>query len=101
MTYDAWQTLAASDQSMEAFPPALQALAADERGNWEEAHRLSQLDPGKDGAWVHAYLHRKEGDATNAAYWYAQAGQAVCGESLETEWRSVITALLEKFKDQP
>jgi hypothetical protein len=55
--------------------PALQALWHDARGDWARAHALSQEDVGAAGAWVHAYLHRKEGDLANARYWYARAGR--------------------------
>ncbi len=50
--------------------PALRALWLDARGNWDGAHDAAQADEGGAGDWVHAYLHRKEGDAGNAAYWY-------------------------------
>ncbi len=75
--------------------PALGALWADGRGDWDGAHALAQGAGGADGAWVHAYLHRKEGDASNAAYWYRRAGQPVCDTSLEQEWRDIARALLE------
>jgi len=44
---------------------------------------------------VHAYLHRKEGDQGNAAYWYGRAAKAVCGETLEAEWMSIVRSLLK------
>ena len=59
-----------------AVPPLLVALWHDARGDWEQAHRVAQDDRRPDGAWVHAYLHRKEGDPGNAAYWYRQGGSA-------------------------
>ena len=49
---------------------ALRALWIDAQGNWDGAHDAAQADEGGAGDWVHAYLHRKEGDAGNAAYWY-------------------------------
>jgi len=49
-----------------------------------------------EGSWVHAYPHRKEGDQGNAAYWYSRAGKAVCHESLDAEWISIVKALLHK-----
>ena len=75
--------------------PALCALWADGRGDWDRAHALAQGAPGADGAWVHAYLHRKEGDASNAAYWYRRAGKPVCESSLADEWRAIARALTE------
>jgi len=74
--------------------PLLRALWHDARGDWDEAHRQAQDVDDKSGAWVHAYLHRKEGDPGNAAYWYRRAGQPVATDSLEAEWNRIATALL-------
>jgi hypothetical protein len=76
--------------------PLLQALWHDARGNWDRAHQIAQDVDDKSGAWVHAYLHRKEGDAGNAAYWYRHAGQPVAGEPLDTEWDRIAGALLTR-----
>ncbi len=73
---------------------ALQALWFDARGDWDKAHELAQEDGGGDGDWVHAYLHRKEGDAANARYWYARAGKPFYSGSLEDEWAAISEALL-------
>lgn len=77
-----------------AVAPALVALWHDGRGDWDEAHRVAQDVDGASGAWVHAYLHRKEGDPGNAAYWYRRAGKPVGRGSLEDEWRALVSALL-------
>jgi hypothetical protein len=77
--------------------PALLALWHDAKGDWDAAHNTAQAIEDATGAWVHAYLHRKEGDASNAAYWYRRAGKAIAKESLETEWESIVTALLEHW----
>ena len=74
--------------------PLLRALWHDARGNWEEAHRIAQDIDDRDGALVHAYLHRKEGDLGNAAYWYRRADQPVAFDSLDAEWERIVTALL-------
>jgi hypothetical protein len=74
--------------------PALVALWHDAKGDWDAAHRVAQDIDDDTGAWVHAYLHRKEGDASNAAYWYRRAGKPVAGVSLEEEWAAIATALL-------
>ena len=76
--------------------PLLEALWHERRGDWERAHEVAQDVPGRDGAWVHAYLHRREGDPSNAAYWYRHAGQPVANGSLDEEWRQIVEALLEK-----
>ena len=73
---------------------ALQALWQDGRGDFDAAHDLAQKDEGGEGDWVHAYLHRKEGDASNAAYWYRRAKRPVCRDSLEKEWEAITAALL-------
>jgi hypothetical protein len=70
------------------------ALWHDGRGNWEEAHRVAQDVNDRTGAWVHAYLHRKEGDLGNASYWYRTAGRPVASGSLDAEWTHIVEALL-------
>ena len=74
--------------------PALEALWRDASGDFDEAHKLAQGDHSREGAWVHAYLHRKEGDSGNAAYWYRKAGRAFPVEPLESEWERIARALL-------
>jgi hypothetical protein len=83
-----------------ASPPsnvslALRALWLDARGDWGGAHEAAQADEGGAGDWAHAYLHRKEGDAGNAAYWYRRAGKPVCRTSLDEEWVAITAALLK------
>ncbi len=77
-----------------AVGPVLLALWYDGRGDWEHAHRVAQDVEDAQGAWVHAYLHRKEGDAANAAYWYQRAGRPAATESPSDEWRAIAAALL-------
>ena len=64
------------------------------KGNWDQAHRIAQDETGADGAWVHAYLHRVEGDLGNAGYWYRQAGKPVATDAIETEWERMVLSLL-------
>ena len=75
---------------------ALRALWLDANGDWDGAHEAAQADEAGAGDWVHAYLHRKEGDAGNAAYWYRRAGKPVCRASLEAEWTAIADALLKQ-----
>jgi len=75
---------------------ALIALWHDAKGNWTRAHEVAQDIDGETGAWVHAYLHRKEGDLGNAAYWYRRAGRPVADEALGEEWARIAAALLER-----
>lgn len=86
-----------------AAPPAgmslaLQALWHDAKGDWARAHDCAQDDHSRDGSWVHAYLHRKEGDAGNAGYWYARAGRTSPASSvtLDAEWAAIARALAGK-----
>jgi hypothetical protein len=72
----------------------LEALWHDARGDWDAAHGVAQDIKSADGSWIHAYLHRKEGDAANAAYWYVRAGKPVASTSLEVEWTAIATTLL-------
>jgi hypothetical protein len=76
------------------LPPLVRALWLDAHGDWDGAHKIAQDDPSPEGPWVHAYLHRKEGDAGNAAYWYGQAARPVARTTLENEWRAIAEALL-------
>jgi len=73
---------------------ALAGLLWDAKGDWTRAHESAQQDEGPEGSWVHAYLHRKEGDQSNAAYWYRRAGKPVCREPLDVEWHAITKALL-------
>src|SRR5437660_10664394 len=93
MTLQEFKATLSSDRPP-AVAPLLRALWHDARGEWDEAHKVAQDIETKDAAWVHAYLHRKEGDAGNAAYWYRQANQPVASDSLEAEWTRIVAALL-------
>jgi hypothetical protein len=64
------------------------------KGGWDEAHSIVQDEATADAAWVHAYLHRVEGDVGNAGYWYRRAGKPVAAGPLETEWERITSALL-------
>jgi hypothetical protein len=94
--------LAAFRASLDSSAPpdglslALQALWRDGQGDFDKAHELAQQDEGGEGDWVHAYLHRKEGDAGNAAYWYRRARRPFCHDPLETEWAAIAVKLLAK-----
>jgi hypothetical protein len=82
-----------------AAPPAgatgpIAALWWAAKGDWDRAHALVMDDGGPDAAWVHAYLHRIEGDLSNARYWYRQAGRPESALTLEAEWEEIARALL-------
>lgn len=75
--------------------PLLTALWHDAVGDWDAAHSAAQDVESPDGAWVHAYLHRREGDISNAHYWYRRAGRTAASGSLDDERRAIVEALLE------
>lgn len=85
-----------------AAPPpgagtALAALWWQGKGDWQRAHALAQeVEDDADGAWVHAHLHRVEGDIGNAGYWYRRAGQPVATGALDAEWAAITQALLDR-----
>lgn len=84
----------------EAPPPGLDAALAalwwQARGEWARAHEAAQADEGRDAAWVHALLHREEGDLSNADYWYRRAGRQRPAGPLAEEWHAIATALLAR-----
>jgi len=82
------------DQPPSGLTAALAGLWWDAKGDWNRAHESAQQDEGPAGAWVHAYLHRKEGDASNAAYWYSRTGKPPARAPLDQEWTEITTALL-------
>jgi hypothetical protein len=83
-----------------APPAGVPILAAalwwDAKGDWARAHEIAQDVASADGAWIHAYLHRKEGDVGNAGYWYGQAGRPRCRAALELEWEEIVRAVLRE-----
>ena len=80
----------------EDIAPLLQALLLDAAGDWASSHQIAKSDASADGSWVHAYLHREEGDLGNASYWYRSAGRSLPKISLEEEWEYIAMALLKK-----
>lgn len=76
------------------LPLLLHALWHEAHGDWERAHSITQGIESSDAAWVHAYLHRKEGDTFNAGYWYRRAGRSAFTGSLHAEWTELATHLL-------
>jgi hypothetical protein len=75
--------------------PALVALWWAAKGNWEGAHNIVQVESDASSAWVHAYLHRVEGDLGNAGYWYRRAGKSVASGPVEAEWERIASAFLQ------
>ena len=86
-----------STLSMEApengLAPPLAALWWAAKGNWDAAHKIVQDESDANSAWVHAYLHRVEGDLSNAGYWYRKAGKPAADDALDAEWQRIVGAL--------
>jgi hypothetical protein len=76
------------------FSPALAALWWAAKDDWQRAHRLVMDESDADCAWVHAYLHRLEGDLDNARYWYRKAHREPAQGDLAAEWTAIAAALL-------
>jgi hypothetical protein len=68
------------------------------KGDWDAAHKIVMNEDSKDAAWVHAYLHRVEGDLSNAGYWYRRAGKPEARDSLDAEWQRIVDALQQGDK---
>ena len=93
MNADEFRTSLARSDPPAGLTPALRGLWHDGRGDWETAHRVVQDASDADSAWVHAYLHRKEGDLWNAGYWYSRAGRSQASGGRAEEWVSLVEAL--------
>ena len=86
----------AEDNPDSNYSQLLMALWWDKKGDWDRAHSIAQDVPTRDGSWVHAYLHRVEGDEWNASYWYNRANKKVPESSLEEEWNTLVDFFLEQ-----
>jgi hypothetical protein len=82
----------------DGLAPPLAALWWAAKGDWDAAHRIVMNEDTKDAAWVHAYLHRVEGDLSNAGYWYRRAGKPEAKDTLDAEWQQIADALQEGGK---
>jgi len=94
MDLDTFRASLADAAPPSELAPALQALWHEAKDDWQRAHHLVQDENDRDSAWVHAYLHRKEGDADNAGYWYRRARKPVSDQSLSEEWTTIASTLL-------
>lgn len=94
MTPDEFRASLAAGEPPPGLAAPLVALWHDARGDWGRAHRVVMDAKGEAAAWVHAYLHRKEGDLDNARYWYRRAKRPAAEGALEEEWTAIAVALL-------
>ena len=94
MTLEEFRHSLSQSESPAGVSGPLSALWWAARGDWEQAHTIVMNDDSREAAWVHAYLHRVEGDHDNAGYWYRRAGAPVATSSLNDEWGRITTALM-------
>jgi hypothetical protein len=94
MTLSDFKTSLSQPDPPSPLSPLLKSLWYDGKGEWEKSHNIAQDIHTKDGSWVHAYLHRKEGDEGNAIYWYTRAGRMMPGVSLDEEWENLVASFL-------
>ena len=97
MTLAEFKSSLAHNQPAPNLPNSLKALWHDAKGDWDRAHHVADRIGGPGCNWVHAYLHRKEGDLWNADYWYRRAGKTRPSISLEEEWEMITEALLSSL----
>lgn len=95
MTFEDFRNSLQQPQPPASLNSPLLALWHEGKGDWDTAHDIAQEKDKGGGAWVHAYLHRKEGDQFNAGYWYRRAGKPVCTGSLEQEWEQIARHFLQ------
>lgn len=95
---DFTQLMEKQEKCPDSLPSALQALWYDKKGDWDKAHQAIQDASDTDSAWVHAYLHRKEGDSNNARYWYRRSNQPEFKADLNQEWEHIASNLLSKMQ---
>ncbi len=93
MNLDDFRESLAEEQPRAGLSAPLAALWWDAKGDWTRAHALVDELETKDGMAVHAYVHRKEGNATNADYWYARAGREFYRPALEAEWEALVEGI--------
>ena len=94
MKFEQFQESLSASAPPENFSEYLQALWYDGKGNWNKAHSVIQNIEDRTAAWIHAYLHRKEGDIGNADYWYRRAGRSRPTTSLQQESKDIVNTLL-------
>ena len=94
MTLQEFRDSLLNDEPPRQVALALAGLWWEAKGDWTRAHESAQQDEGPNGAWVHAYLHRKEGDDSNAEYWYRRASKTPSRNSFDCEWAEIAASLL-------
>ena len=96
MNYDEFITTLKKNEPPKNISDTLKALWYDGKDDWESSHNVAQDIHDKNGSWIHAYLHRKEGDIPNARYWYTMAGRKEPGVTLKEEWESLVKHFIQQ-----
>lgn len=96
MSFSEFKESISSENPPDSLSDYLKALWYDAKGDWQKAHTIIQDIENKTAAWIHAYLHRKEGDIWNADYWYTRAGKKRPLATLEEEWDSIVEELIDE-----
>ena len=94
MNFEEYQETLSSSKPPAGISPYLESLWYDAKNDWEKAHSIIQDLEDKTAAWIHAYLHRKEGDISNADYWYQRAGRKRPATTLQEEWEDIVKDLI-------
>jgi hypothetical protein len=94
MEYEQFVSSLQASEPPSGISPLLKALWHDGRDDWEGSHNIAQDINDQNGSWIHAYLHRREGDLANARYWYHKAGKNEPSVSLKEEWKMLVRAFL-------
>jgi hypothetical protein len=94
MTYEEFQSSLTDESPPQDLPPLAAAMWWDAKGDWARAHEIAQELTTADAAWIHAYLHRKEGETSNAAYWYGKAGKPLCLTTFKEEWIEIVQRMI-------
>ena len=95
MNLEEFKKSLSSSKPPENIASHLKALWYAGKDDWESSHNIAQDIHDKNGSWIHAYLHRVEGDTFNANYWYNKAGRRMPGYSYQQEWEEISLALME------
>ena len=95
MTFVEFKSSLSKPEPPAGLSSALLALWWDTKNDWDKAHKIVMDESGADCAWVHAYLHRREGDLENARYWYGQAGRPAASRALPEEWSAIAGEILD------
>ncbi|RYZ20526.1 MAG: hypothetical protein EOP49_47570 [Sphingobacteriales bacterium] len=94
MNFEDFRNSLKNETAPSGLSPILLSLWYEGKGDWDGSHNIAQDIHTSDGSWIHAYLHRKEGDPGNAAYWYRKAGKPIASGSFEKEWETIVKSFL-------